>query len=378
MARQYQVRIPEEFRDAFPELKPGQDRLRQRWATKVAGRAWAKDIEERIAQLRAGSDMAKVRKHKPADQITIEAAALLWLASMQVRDRSKRSYELNLVPICGLAGGEYFSAFGLREWDEYCKRRRKGLPESDPESGRRKRGPASDDALKRERQTLQALAKWAIPRGYSVNAQVLAIPQIEAPRRIVRRFEPESTRKAIRGLSPGSRSRVIAELVAGTGMRAGEVQHARVEWIRWTERLIAIPHSEEYSPKGGRPRSLPLSKALARTLKTWVGDRKAGLLFPSTLRRGTGAALWRVIDELQGAGVIPAGKGHGLHDLRAHYLSTLAMRGLRIRDVQELAGHVHSKTTDLYMQPSPTYLEAARKALEVDSDLDSGGEEPGE
>lgn len=374
MARQYQVRIPEEFRDAFPDLKPGQDRLRKRWATKVAGRAWVKDIEERIAQLRAGSEMAQVRKHKPADSITIEEASLLWLASMQVRSRSRKSYATNLVPICGLAGGQLFSAFGLREWDEYCKRRRKGLPESDPDSKRRHRGPASADALKRERQTLQALAKWAIPRGYSVNAQVLAIPQIEAPRRIVRRFAPESTLAAIRGLTPGSRARVIAELVAGTGMRAGEVQHAQVGWIRWTESLIAIPHSEEYSPKGGRPRSLPLSKALVRTLKAWVGERRTGLLFPSALQRGKGLALWRVIDELQAAGVIPTGKGHGLHDLRAHYLSTLAMRGLRIRDVQELAGHVHSKTTDLYMQPSPTYLEAARKALEVDSDPDSGGE----
>ncbi len=116
-----------------------------------------------------------------------------------------------------------------------------------------------------------------------------------------------------------------------------------------------------------------MSKALERTLKAWVGERKTGPLFPptGTRRKAKGIALWRVIDELQTAGVIPKGTGHGLHDLRAHYLSNLAMRGLKIRDIQELAGHVHSKTTDLYMQASPQYLESARAALELDSDLDS-------
>jgi site-specific recombinase XerD len=42
----------------------------------------------------------------------------------------------------------------------------------------------------------------------------------------------------------------------------------------------------------------------------------------------------------------------------------LAAEGLGLRDVQALMGHRHSKTTDRYMHPSPTYQEAARRALD--------------
>lgn len=359
VAKQYQVRIPIEFRGAFPELKPGQDRLRKRWKTVTAGRKWVKEIENQLAELRAGADDAEVRRirAKPED-ISLEDAIKSWLSSLPRRARTIKSYEWTMVHMTRALGRVPLADLTLAVWDAYRKVRKKAK--------------ASDDALARERQALQACAKWAISRGYAVHAQVLIIPRIKAAPKVVRRFDPESTRAAIRGLTPGSRARVIAELIAGTGMRSGEIRAARVEWVRWTERLIAIPHSEAYSPKGGKPRQLPISKALTATLKAWIGSRQTGLLFPPEARQrlGSGIGLWRVIAELRLAGVIQ----HGLHDLRVYYLSTLAHRGLRIRDIQELAGHVHSKTTDRYLHASPLYLEAARKALELDSDPDSDGE----
>lgn len=358
VATQYQVRIPEQFRDAFPELPAGQDRLRKRWKTATAGRLWVKEIETRLAKLQAGADHAAVAVPLAPEKITIEDAVTQWIKGLPRRPRTLKSYEWTTVHLCRLAGGAPLDEFDLAAWDLYRRHRIKGK--------------ASDDALARERQALQAAAKWAVSRGFAVNAQIFAIPKPRTAPVVVRRFAPESTLAAIRGLTSGSRARVIAELIAGTGMRSGEVRAARVEWVRWTERMIAIPHSEEYSPKGGRPRQLPLSKTLAATLKAWIGDRKEGQLFPPEARQrlGTGIGLWRVIADLRKAGVIQ----HGLHDLRVYYLSTLAHRGVTIRDIQELAGHVHSKTTDRYLHASSKYLEAARKALDLDSDPDSGSE----
>jgi integrase len=359
VAKQYQVRIPEQFRDAFPELKPGQDRLRKRWKTVSAGRAWVKQIEEQIAQLRVGADESEVRRLRATpDQISIKAAIDGWLSSLPRRARTIKSYRWTIVHLVRIAGEIRLDEWSLAAWDLYRKAR--------------KGEKASDDALARERQALQAAAKWAAERGYAVHAQVPLIPKPRTAPKIVRRFDPESTRKAIAGLTPGSRARVIAELIAGTGMRSGELRAARIEWVSWTEGLVKIPHSQAYSPKGGRPRQLPISKALARTLREWIGERRKGLLFPPEARQrlGSGIGLWRVIADLRKAGVIQ----HGLHDLRVYYLSTLAHRGLPIRDVQELAGHAHSKTTDRYLHASPRYLESARKALDLDSDPDSDSE----
>lgn len=369
MAKQYQVRIPAEFADAFPEAKLDADgtwRARKRWKTPLAGKGWVRSLKDRISQLEAGADKAKVLRSelRPGTDIAIEDAVGGWLKAMNRRLRTKQSYEWTSTHLCRLVGGAPLSRFGLVEWDAYVTSRRR----EKNQKGKR----TTDDALARERQVLQACAKWAASRSYAVHPQIFTIPRIKTAPRVVRRFDPESTDKAIRGLTPNSRARVIAELIAGTGMRSGEIRAARIEWVRWAERVIAIPHSEEYSPKGGRPRPLPLSKTLIATLKTWIGNRSTGLLFPPEARQrvGSGIGLWRVIADLRAAGVIR----HGLHDLRVHYLSRMAQRGVRLRDLQELAGHVHSKTTDQYLKPAPDYMDSARRALEVDSDSDSDGE----
>lgn len=355
----YRVRIPPWARGHFE----GKIRETRRFTDPVAAKIWVKDIESKLAQLRGGKERESVGVRPPPEKITFEAAADQWKASLRVRPRTMKSYGWTLNPVYRWLGGAPLDQLDLAAWDRYAAARRR-------EGG-------SDDALLRERQVVQAIAKWAVARGFAINPQVFAIKKPKKPiPTFERRYDPEAVEKALEKLT--GRDRIVALLAMEAGFRPGELRAARVEWMRWKERTIIIPHCQEFSPKGGRPRPLPMSKLLYAELRAWVGERTSGLLFPPTSHQkvGSGFAVWRIIKALRDAGAIT----HGLQDLRHHYASSMAAAGLGLRDVQELMGHRHSKTTDRYMHPSPTYQEAARRALDrrkVGSEVGSGKKKSG-
>lgn len=351
MKKRYRVRIPEEFQTRYQ----GQKRLSKYFEDDASGQAWVDEEEAKLSKLRIGGERESIVGVK-AKEITLEQACEGWLASLQRRPRSIQSYEWTLVHPYRLDRAHLLSRYDLAHWDVYCAERRKA--------------GGSEDALLRERQAIQAAAKWAAARGFAVHAQIFAIPRPNPIPTVVRRYDPERMFAAVAKLE--GRYRAIAELAIGTGMRSAELRCARVEWARWAQGYIEIPHSQEFANKGGRPRKLPLSKKLQAILREWVGDRIEGLIFEPAARQraGTGFAAWRVIKAIRDAGMPIS----GLHDLRHHYISHLAARGVDLRTIQELAGHRQSATTDLYMHTAPGYLDKARKALdeEDDSGPDSG------
>ncbi|MCA9661100.1 MAG: tyrosine-type recombinase/integrase [Myxococcales bacterium] len=60
------------------------------------------------------------------------------------------------------------------------------------------------------------------------------------------------------------------------------------------------------------------------------------------------------------AGLAPKGP----HILRHTFCSRLAARGAPPKAIQELAGHVHSSTTDRYMHLAPSALRTAISLIE--------------
>jgi integrase len=149
--------------------------------------------------------------------------------------------------------------------------------------------------------------------------------------------------------------------LARTGMRVGEVQALCWTEVDFATHCICVRRTfrssrhrsaagEDYSPKSGRYRDVPMSEELERELQKAFAIRnlQSTLVFPSI--RGTAKDLpnfrkraWQTILNHAGIGKLR------LHDLR-HTVGTLLLEaGVPIVQVQKILGHHSIKVTvDLY------------------------------
>ncbi|WP_337868868.1 tyrosine-type recombinase/integrase [Meiothermus sp.] len=111
-------------------------------------------------------------------------------------------------------------------------------------------------------------------------AGVAQLPQVTAPRDPTPPEErrpalpPDLYKKLLEHLSASSpqarRDRLAVRLMAEAGLRISEAIHLRVEDLSLAERLLVVR-----AGKGGKQRSVPLSKALAQELEGWLKLRLA-------------------------------------------------------------------------------------------------------
>jgi len=121
------------------------------------------------------------------------------------------------------------------------------------------------------------------------------------------------------------------------------------------------------SPKGGRMRTIPLTKRLVAALKAM-----RHLKGPSVFSDASGV-LWsrgEADTRLRRARVAAGLRKFGWHRLRHTFCSHLAMRGAPPRAIQELAGHASITTTMRYMHLSPTATREAIRLLETERQFD--------
>jgi integrase len=112
-------------------------------------------------------------------------------------------------------------------------------------------------------------------------------------------------------------------------------------------------------------------------LKDWLGDRREGRVFPPVTPgrwtggvwcRGTGVDLGKVMARVEKTAGIEIG---GVHSLRHHYASWLAMNGFTEREIQEILGHSSVRTTERYTHVASDFL--ARARARIDKAMTVGG-----
>ncbi len=186
---------------------------------------------------------------------------------------------------------------------------------------------------------------------------------------------------AVREHLPTEQDRLIADMLANTGLRWSEM--AGLHWSRVDLRRGKVRVVETYSdtagvmkayPKGKRVRGVDLTDDLVAELsalnRTTTGNCgvphsagicRGGLVFTTPrgrpLRNSNWSPIWR-------NAVADAEIGHArIHDLRHTFASWLLQKGIPLAEVGKLMGHVSTQTTAKYAHLAETPSEAIRLAL---------------
>jgi integrase len=164
-----------------------------------------------------------------------------------------------------------------------------------------------------------------------------------------------------------------------TGLRIGELRGLQWGDIDWDRALVNVrrtdpgrPNLDVNSPKGNRPRLVPLTPDAKSALLAWYRDaerRKAQhWVFPG-VSSWQGKARYTTRGESNCSTAMGRiAKAAGLdeevtfHTLRHTYASWLVMRGLPLSAIQELLGHASIRQTERYAHLAPGFAQHAAVA----------------
>lgn len=191
---------------------------------------------------------------------------------------------------------------------------------------------------------------------------------IELPRKADRELPPYLTEEEVKtflhaadpGAPRGLRDRAIMEVLYSTGMRNAECSRLTLADINFVDGTVRILEG-----KGSKDRTVPIGKTalyyIDRYVKEVRGPGAAGPLF-RWMNEPKGMSthqIWVTLDRYR--------KRSGLKRLYPHLLRhTFAVHmlenGADIRYIQEILGHEHLYTTQVYTQVVPIELKKAHKS----------------
>lgn len=174
----------------------------------------------------------------------------------------------------------------------------------------------------------------------------------------------EEAERIIHVVSPAWRTFVTVALK--TGLRAGELLALMWQDVDLVAGQLVVRRTlwqnEEGPPKGGRPRTVPLSDAAVSTLRAHRHLRGPYVFCDEAGKRLTHSAIKDVVPSLCArAGLAKRLTTHGL---RHTFASHLVMRGKSLKAVQELLGHESIEMTLRYAHLSPDVKRDAVQALD--------------
>lgn len=169
-------------------------------------------------------------------------------------------------------------------------------------------------------------------------------------------FSKEEIAQLLEAADPEVRTGI--QILVNTGMRRGELFHLRCRDVDIQNGSIRVWPYGEYSPKGKRPRSIPMTADLKRLFGRLIKEKK-----PDEYVFRPFAAENRLYKRFS-ALLKHLGMNGTLHDLRHTFASHLAMEGVPIPVIRELLGHASISTTMIYSHLSPEVHKAAISKLQ--------------
>lgn len=226
-------------------------------------------------------------------------------------------------------------------------------------------------SIERKLAALRAFFTYLHARGVTTTnpAQAVSAPRHDQQLpKVMAQPEVEQLLAAPAGDAPLSvRDRAILELLYATGMRVGELCRLRLQDIDWEQNAI------EVQGKGGKARLVLFGRAAQEALGEYLQHARPQLLAQGRAvdegwlflnARGTrlsDRSVRRIVDRY--AQQTSTGFKPTPHSLRHSFATHLLDNGADLRSVQELLGHAHLTTTQIYTHVSRERLkEVYRKA----------------
>ena len=147
-----------------------------------------------------------------------------------------------------------------------------------------------------------------------------------------------------------------------TGMRKGELRNLEWEDIDFERQTIKIQEKDEWEPKGGKSREVPIHDEIYPILKRqekrngsvqWVFARKDG---------GRVSGIWQRFQRIATKAGI---KRATVHTFRHTFASYMVMSGVDLPTVQKLLGHQNVKTTMIYAHLAQEHVRSAISKLRI-------------
>jgi len=223
------------------------------------------------------------------------------------------------------------------------------------------RKPAAAETVNRRLVSLRRFFGWVSPernpaagvKGIKIidpGVQALSLPQL---------------RRLLREVHAGGRVRDIAilELLAGTGIRVGELVQSRLDDVEISERRGTI---RVRNGKGRSSREIELNVDVRRALSAWMDSRQrpgSDWLFLGERGHLTACGVWLIVRKY--------GDRAGISKLHVHQLRhTVATRLLRelhldLATVARIMGHRSIQTTLRYAEPNREDMAAAMEGLSL-------------
>ncbi len=203
---------------------------------------------------------------------------------------------------------------------------------------------------------VRRLLDWALLSGHILQ-DLAGLIVLEKCRALPRTLGEEETRSLIEQGTRSARERAVLETLYGTGLRASELVHLRLDDVDLAERLVYVRQG-----KGMKDRMVPFGERVRAAIQAYLRERPhvPGPLFlgarDQPLTRSSLEGLVRKAGQRAGL-VRPASP----HRLRHSYASHLLRHGASIRHIQVLMGHASLLSTEVYLDVETSDL---RKMIE--------------
>lgn len=218
---------------------------------------------------------------------------------------------------------------------------------------------------------LRAILRYAVEQGVPARVPTFrALPERKTSGRVKvwTATEVNKLYAAIQARCPRLLGMVVVML--NTGLRAGEV--LALEWtaVDLDRGLLLIYPNEDWQPKNGEPREVPIGRAAL----PWLSGERASKrwVFPASRRAPGAKAIARYVVWPQKSfarALTLAGIGGSPHVCRHTFASHFLAAQPDLFLLAKVMGHSHTRVTALYAHLLPDHLERARNAVHFPAPL---------
>lgn len=338
-----------------PNGKRDRERVKSPVTGLAATRRWAEDRERHLVRFGKPEKVSREQEEQRQGRATLADFAPRFLSGYATANRQKPS---------GIAAKECILRVHLKP-----QLGAKPLDEISTEDVQRLKSRLAGKSAKTVNNVLTVLnvmlrtaVEWGVIDRMPCAIRLVRVPPTRAAFHDEREYEKLVTVAKKQGLS----EYLIILLGGDAGLRCGEMMA-----LRWSDvdlgsenPQLTVEQSDwkghVTSPKGGRLRHVQLTRRLTDALRSARHLRGERVLMDEDGKPMTQKVVQGVVLRVsRRAGVRP-----GVHILRHTFCSRLAMRGIPVRTIQELAGHQDLGTTQRYMHVSPSAVSEAIRALD--------------